>query len=47
MQMQSAQQLPRSAGTIFYGWYVVAGAFAVTLVGFGSAYTFGAFLESL
>ena len=32
---------------IFRGWFVVAGAFAVTFVGFGSAYTFGAFLESL
>lgn len=34
-------------GTIFRGWYVVAGAFAVTLVGFGSAYTFSAFVGSL
>jgi MFS family permease len=32
---------------IFYGWYVVAAAFAITFVGFGSAYTFSAFLESL
>jgi len=32
---------------IFQGWLVVAGAFAVTFVGFGSAYTFSAFLESL
>jgi len=32
---------------IFHGWYVVAGPFAVTLVGFGNAYTFGAFVESL
>jgi MFS family permease len=31
----------------FYGWYVVAAAFAVTMVGFGSAYTFSTFLESL
>ncbi len=31
----------------FYGWYVVAAAFAVTGVGFGSAYTFSAFLDSL
>ncbi|MCR5894569.1 MULTISPECIES: MFS transporter [Burkholderia] len=31
----------------FYGWYVVAAAFAVTFVGFGSAYTFSAFVESL
>lgn len=32
---------------IFYGWFVVAAAFAVTFVGFGSAYTFGAFVPSL
>jgi MFS family permease len=32
---------------VFYGWLVVAAAFAVTLVGFGSAYTFSAFVESL
>ena len=36
-----------SAPRIFRGWRVVAGAFAVTFVGFGSAYTFSAFLESL
>jgi MFS family permease len=32
---------------IFYGWFVVAAAFAVTFVGFGSAYTFSAFVGSL
>ncbi len=32
---------------VFYGWFVVAAAFTVTLVGFGSAYTFSAFVESL
>src|ERR1700676_3726433 len=32
---------------IFHGWLVVAGAFAVTFTGFGSAYTFSAFVESL
>jgi MFS family permease len=32
---------------IFRGWLVVAAAFAVTFVGFGSAYTFSAFVESL
>ena len=32
---------------IFRGWLVVAGAFAVTFMGFGSAYTFSAFIESL
>jgi MFS family permease len=35
------------ASRTFYGWYVVAAAFAVTMVGFGSAYTFSTFLESL
>ncbi|CAG9258141.1 Permeases of the major facilitator superfamily [Burkholderia diffusa] len=35
------------ASHVFYGWYVVAAAFAVTFVGFGSAYTFSAFVESL
>src|SRR5690242_4659529 len=33
--------------TCFYGWLVVAAAFAVTFVGFGSAYTFGAFIGAL
>jgi MFS family permease len=32
---------------IFYGWLVVAAAFAITFVGFGCAYTFSAFLDSL
>lgn len=32
---------------LFYGWFVVAAAFAVTFVGFGSAYTFSAFVESM
>src|SRR5580698_9552764 len=32
---------------VFYGWFVVAAAFAVTLVGFGCAYTFSAFVDSL
>ncbi len=32
---------------IFHGWLVVAGAFAVTFVGFGSAYTFSAFVGPL
>lgn len=31
----------------FYGWAVVLAAFAVTFVGFGSVYTFSAFLEPL
>lgn len=32
---------------MFYGWFVVAAAFAVTFVGFGCAYTFSAFVEPL
>lgn len=32
---------------LFYGWVVVAAAFAITFVGFGSAYTFSAFVPSL
>jgi MFS family permease len=31
----------------FYGWVVVGGAFGVMFVGFGSAYSFGAFFEPL
>lgn len=36
-----------SRSRIFYGWFVVAAVFAVTLVGFGSAYTFSSFVASL
>lgn len=36
-----------SAPRVFYGWIVVAAAFAISLVGFGSAYTFSTFLEPL
>jgi MFS transporter, OFA family, oxalate/formate antiporter len=43
--MSSNLALP--APRIFYGWFVVAAAFAVTFAGFGSAYTFSAFVESL
>lgn len=32
---------------VFRGWLVVAGAFAVTFIGFGCAYTFSAFLAPL
>ncbi len=32
---------------LFYGWIVVAAAFAITFVGFGCAYSFSAFVESL
>src|ERR1700716_4652448 len=41
--MKSVPTNPR----IFHGWFVVAASFAVTFVGFGSAYTFSAFVESL
>jgi len=34
-------------GRIFRGWFVVAGAFAITFLGFGSAYTFSVFLTPL
>ncbi len=36
-----------TATGLFRGWWVVGGAFAVTLFGFGSAYTFSAFVQSL
>jgi MFS family permease len=39
--------MPSAPPRVFYGWFVVAAAFAVTFVGFGSAYTFSAFVESL
>ncbi|MFB9265296.1 MFS transporter [Bradyrhizobium erythrophlei] len=32
---------------LFYGWFVVAAAFVVTFIGFGSAYTFSSFVDSL
>src|SRR5712672_4697340 len=43
--MSSEAALPNPR--IFYGWFVVAAAFAVTFVGFGCAYTFSAFLDAL
>jgi len=43
MSVQSTLPNPR----IFYGWFVVSAAFAVTFTGFGCAYTFSAFVESL
>lgn len=36
-----------SSSRVFRGWLVVAAAFAITFLGFGAAYTFSAFLESL
>ena len=38
---------PHHVNRLFYGWFVVAAAFVVTFVGFGSAYTFSSFVESL
>ncbi len=32
---------------VFYGWFVVAAAFAITFVGFGAAYSFSAFVNGL
>ena len=43
MSSGSAQPAPR----IFHGWLVVVGAFAITFVGFGSAYTFSTFVGTL
>src|SRR5712672_3130136 len=43
--MSSEAALPNPR--IFHGWFVVSAAFAVTFVGFGCAYTFSAFVESL
>jgi len=45
MEPLSATGFGRSR--IFPGWFVVAGAFAITFVGFGSAYSFGAFVTPL
>src|SRR5438093_13022106 len=41
--MNSTTPQPR----IFYGWFVVAAAFTVMFLGFGSAYTFSSFVASL
>src|ERR1051326_2640540 len=43
MTLPASRAKPR----VFYGWGVVAAAFAITFLGFGSAYTFSAFLEQL
>ena len=47
MEATLSIQLALPNSRIFYGWFVVAAAFAVTFVGFGCAYTFSAFLDSL
>lgn len=43
--VKNSSEAPSSR--LFYGWCVVAGAFAVSFVGFGSAYTFSVFVASL
>jgi MFS family permease len=43
MSVRTVSRTPR----VFYGWVVVAGAFAVTFIGFGSAYTFSDFVAPL
>ena len=43
MNHKAAVHHPR----MFYGWFVVLAAFAVTFVDFGCAYTFSAFVEPL
>ena len=40
-------KMEASSPRLFYGWVVVGAAFIVMLVGFGSAYTFTAFIPSL
>jgi MFS transporter, OFA family, oxalate/formate antiporter len=47
MEADMSGNLALPTPRIFYGWFVVAAAFAVTFAGFGSAYTFSAFVESL
>jgi len=46
MHAQPGAALP-AASRIFHGWRVVAAAFAITLLGFGSAYSFSAFVDAL
>src|SRR5580692_4685880 len=47
MEAAMSRENTLSAPRIFHGWLVVAAAFAVMFVGFGCAYTFSAFVESL
>src|ERR1700709_2508375 len=47
MEAAMSSNLALPAPRIFYGWFVVAAAFAVTFAGFGSAYSFSAFVGSL
>lgn len=45
--MRDASAAHRQRVGIFHGWVVVGGAFLVMLMGFGAAYSFGAFFGSL
>jgi MFS family permease len=38
---------PSITPKLFYGWIIVAAAFAITFIGFGSAYTFSMFVGAL
>jgi hypothetical protein len=48
-QNPTVPEIPALRGSrgLFYGWFVVAAAFAVTFVGFGCTYSFSGFIESL
>ena len=45
--MKADSSLATRQSSLFYGWVVVAGAFLVMFMGFGAAYSFGAFFQSL
>ncbi|MGH2603780.1 MAG: MFS transporter, partial [Dehalococcoidia bacterium] len=45
--MKTHSVLSPHPSSLFYGWVVVGGAFVVMLMGFGAAYTFGAFFHPL
>ena len=45
--MTTRDQAARQNGGIFYGWIVVGAAFVVMFLGFGAAYSFGAFFKAL
>ena len=45
--MKPNSSLITHRSSLFYGWFVVAGAFVVMFMGFGAAYSFGAFFHSL
>jgi MFS family permease len=45
--MKPNSVLSPQSSSLFHGWVVVGGAFVVMLMGFGAAYTFGAFFHPL